>query len=147
TAATSGHDVFAARFDSAANLLAGWFRFAPGPFDTLTTTRFNTTGQVELFGVNSVDHNARGARFDALGNYFDGWFTFAPGVFQSLAATRRSNGTAELFGVGFDGQAYAANFTINGLLANGWFPVNVPQPVTLTQIVAATLGGGNLMAF
>src|SRR5437870_6719308 len=74
TAATANHDVFAAKFDSNANLLAGWFRFAPGPFDTLAVSRFGNNGAVELFGVNSVDHKARAACFHGLRNFTDGWF-------------------------------------------------------------------------
>jgi hypothetical protein len=148
TQPTAGGKVFGAKFDVNANLLSGWFSFAPGPFDTLAMARFGNSGGVELFGVNSVDHQARATRFDGLGNFIDGWVSFAPGKFQSLAAaTRVGIGTLELFGTGLNGQAYAANFGTNGILINGWFPVNSPQPVNLTQIVAASLGNGNVTAF
>src|SRR5262249_20334714 len=145
--ATTGRRVFVATFDVTATMLSGWSIFAPGPFDTLVTSHFGSAGGVELFGINTVDHKARVSRFDGNGNFIDGWVTFAPGLFQSLAAAARTNGTLELFGTGFDGQAYAANFNALGLLVNGWFPVNSAQPVNLTQIVAAPLANGNVTAF
>ena len=64
-----------------------------------------------------------------------------------MAVAKRADGALELFGLGLDGRAFAANFNNSGNLANGWFRIDDNQPIAYTQIVAATLVNGNMIAF
>ena len=55
--------------------------------------------------------------------FVSGWSPVAPGAFQSIVASDYAGVNPEVFGVGVDHQVYAARFTSNGTLANGWFRV------------------------
>jgi parallel beta-helix repeat protein len=140
-----GQQVYVATFDAQANLVAGWGTFAPGLFLSLTVATYGT-GNPEVFGI-SVDNQAYFARFNVTGAFVDGWTLVAPGQFQSLDAVSTNSGTTELFGIGLNGQAYTAMFGLDGKLLFGWGAANTNQPVNLTQVTAARLANGELVAF
>src|SRR5262249_24939126 len=94
TTTSSNRQVFAARFDSQAHLINGFFPVAPGVFFALTVGNYGA-GNPEVFGV-SLQGRVYATRFDANGNIVNGWFLVAPGSFTSVAAANRTNGTLDL---------------------------------------------------
>jgi hypothetical protein len=144
TAGVAGQRVFAARFDNQANLINGWFQFAPGAFAKLAVGVYDS-GSPELFGIG-VNQQVYGARFNAEANLLNGWFPVAPGAFTDIAVASRTDGSLELFGISL-GQVFASNFDTSGNFVSGWFTANSGQPVNFTQLAAATLGNGNAIAF
>src|SRR5262249_24161385 len=120
-----------------------WTVAAPGQFTAIATAAFGPSGDIMLLGLG-LDHQIYGARFKSDGSLVFGWFLVAPGQFNTvLAASVGMPGLGSfpmVFGMGADGQGYAARLSGEGTLLHGF---DLVAPGQFQSLSASQYGAGN----
>jgi hypothetical protein len=139
TASAGGGRLYAARFTADGAFRDGWSLVASGPFQSLAAGRYGA-GQAspELFGIG-VNNQVSAIRFTDAGVLRD-TFALPAGAFTQLTVANHADGTLELFGLGTDHRAYAAQLNSAGTLAFGWMNT---APGFFSAIAAASPLTGN----
>jgi len=149
------HQVYYLRLNPDGTFRDGWTQVGPGCFDSLAVAKYGADGAPVLFGVatdvgDGAAHRVFAAKFDAQGNVISGWSQVSGGLFRGIVGGIAAGDfgvgqiNPELFGIGQDGQVYAARFNADATLASDFALV---APGQFTQLTVGNHSDGTLQLF
>jgi hypothetical protein len=137
--------VYAEKFDSAANRTTNYFLTAPGTVQSIAYGFTFASNLIPELFVRGMDSQVWEQKLTAAGDPATSFFLAAPGAVQSLSVTVHVvAGTtlrAEVFALGLDNQVYGLKLAADGTPVSPFFLTSPGMVVSFTASVVNNGGG------